>query len=146
MFTLAAICAGDAEESERIFAPLRELGEPVVDLSGQMPYCAVQRLFDAVIPFGQHRSYWKSLYIDALPDALIDEIVAWVGKAPAEVSIVSARGSLDFAGGRFEHPKAAGATRRDIEPCLAATGDWPQVPALLRARARMETIQTPFSE
>ena len=24
-----------------------------------MPYCDVQQLFDAVIPFGQHRCYWK---------------------------------------------------------------------------------------
>jgi FAD/FMN-containing dehydrogenase len=89
VFTLGALYAGDAQEGERVFRPLRELGAPVVDFSGRMPYCEVQKLFDAVIPFGRYRSYWKSLYIDALPDALIDEIVARVGTAPSPNTLAS---------------------------------------------------------
>ena len=35
----------------------------VADFSGQMSYCDVQKLFDAVIPFGRHRCYWKCHYL-----------------------------------------------------------------------------------
>ena len=41
-----------------------------------MPYRDVQQLFDAVIPFGQHRCYWKSRYLRDLGDEVIELIVA----------------------------------------------------------------------
>ena len=60
---MAAVYAGDADEGERLLQPLRELGEPVADFSGQMPYCDIQQLFDTLIPSGQYRCYWKSHYL-----------------------------------------------------------------------------------
>ena len=75
VYTIAAVYAGDAAEGEALLQPLRELGEPVADFSGQMPYVDVQRLFDAVIPFGRHRCYWKSQYLDGLGDDVIDLVV-----------------------------------------------------------------------
>ena len=41
-----------------------------------MPYRDVQQLFDAVVPFGQHRCYWKSRYLRDLGDEVIEMIVA----------------------------------------------------------------------
>jgi FAD/FMN-containing dehydrogenase len=76
VYTMAAVYAGDAEQGERLLEPLRHLAEPVTDFSAQMDYCALQRLFDAIIPFGRYRCYWKSHYLSALTDAAIDEIVA----------------------------------------------------------------------
>jgi hypothetical protein len=52
-----------------VLQPLRELGSMVADFSGQMDYCDVQKLFDAITPFGQHRWYWKCHYLADLPDA-----------------------------------------------------------------------------
>jgi FAD/FMN-containing dehydrogenase len=75
VYTIAAVYAGDAAEGEMLLQPLRELGEPLLDFSGQMPYVDVQQLFDAVIPFGQHRCYWKSRYLDGLGDEVIDLMV-----------------------------------------------------------------------
>ena len=75
VYTIAAAYAGDPIEGERLLQPLRELGDMVTDFSGQMDYCDLQRLFDAVIPFGQHRSYWKSQFLSDLPDEAIDLIV-----------------------------------------------------------------------
>ncbi|MEM7221474.1 MAG: FAD-binding oxidoreductase [Pseudomonadota bacterium] len=89
VFTMAAVSAGDADEGERLLQPLRELGEQVVDFSGQMTYCEVQTLFDTVIPFGQHRCYWKSLYLNGLDDALIDKIVARIAETPSAGSLAS---------------------------------------------------------
>ena len=89
VFTLAAVTAGDAEAGERLVQPLRELGDPVVDFSGQMAYREVQALFDTLIPFGQHRCYWKSLYLSGLDDALIDKIVARIGEKPSAGTLAS---------------------------------------------------------
>lgn len=72
VYTIAALYAGDAERGEALLQPLREQGELVTDFSGQMRYCDLQQLFDTVIPFGQHRSYWKSRYLADLPDQAID--------------------------------------------------------------------------
>ena len=69
VYTVAALFAGDAEEGEALLAPLREQGSLVTDFSGRMPYTDVQRLFDTITPFGQHRCYWKSRYVATLDDA-----------------------------------------------------------------------------
>ena len=76
VYTVAALFAGDPSEGEALLQPLRELADPIVDFSGQMPYRDVQQLFDAVVPFGQHRSYWKSRYLRDLGDDAIEMIVA----------------------------------------------------------------------
>ena len=75
VYTIAAAYAGDAGEGQRLLQPLSELGEMVTDFSGQMDYCDLQRLFDTVIPFGQHRNYWKSQFLSDLPDEAIDLIL-----------------------------------------------------------------------
>src|SRR5262249_19601925 len=46
VYTIGAVYAGDADEGERLLQPLRELAEPVIDFSGRMRYCELQKLFD----------------------------------------------------------------------------------------------------
>src|SRR5215210_6341808 len=86
IYTIASVYAGDAEEGERLLQPLREL---VADYSGQMSYCAIQRLFDEVIPFGQHRCYWKSHLLSGLDDAVIEQIVAGNAAPPSPSTLSS---------------------------------------------------------
>jgi FAD/FMN-containing dehydrogenase len=75
VYTIAAVYAGDADEGEQLLQPLRELADPIIDFSGQVAYCDLQQLFDSVIPFGQHRCYWKSRYLAGLGDDVIDLII-----------------------------------------------------------------------
>ena len=89
VYTIAAVYAGNADEGERVLQPLRELGPMIADFSGQMAYCDVQKLFDAIIPFGRHRCYWKSHYLSGLPDALIDDCLANAAAAPSDSSLSS---------------------------------------------------------
>ncbi|MGH6830352.1 MAG: BBE domain-containing protein, partial [Methylocella sp.] len=89
VYTMAALYAGEAAEGERLLQPLRELGEPVADLSGRMNYCDVQRLFDTVIPFGKHRCYWKSHYLSDLGDDVIDRIIAGNANPPSPNTLSS---------------------------------------------------------
>lgn len=89
VYTIAAVFAGDADEGEALLRPLRELGEMVTDFSGQMEYCAVQRLFDTVIPFGQHRCYWKSQFLSGLTDEVIDVILERNASPPSPNTLSS---------------------------------------------------------
>src|SRR4051812_46405602 len=63
---------GDPDEGERAFKPLKDLG-PAVDLTGPMPYVAIQQLIEPGNPPGR-RNYWKADLLDDLPDEAIDEI------------------------------------------------------------------------
>lgn len=89
VYTIGAVYAGDADEGEELLQPLRELGEPVVDFSGQMAYVDVQQLFDTIIPFGRHRCYWKSRYLAGLGDDVIDAIVAGNARPPSPNTLSS---------------------------------------------------------
>ena len=89
MFTIGALYAGDAAAGEALLAPLRELGTPVADFSGRMPYAEVQRLFDTITPFGERRCYWKSRFLDRLDDAAIDAICAHNAAPPSPDTVSS---------------------------------------------------------
>jgi len=89
VYTMAAVYTGDAATGERILQPLREVAEPLLDFSGQMNYCDLQKLFDAQTPFGQRRCYWKSHYLSALSDAIIDTIVESSAAPPSPHTLSS---------------------------------------------------------
>ncbi len=88
-YTIAALYAGDADEGEALLRPLLELGEPLVDFTGKLPYRDVQQLFDAVIPFGRHRCYWKSTFLRGLDDEVIDLIVDGNRRPPSPNTLSS---------------------------------------------------------
>ncbi|WP_254863483.1 FAD-binding oxidoreductase [Halovivax gelatinilyticus] len=79
--------AGSPEDGEEALAPLRELGEPIADFSGTMPYAEFQRILDDDYPDGM-RYYWKSLYLDGFTESAIDRIRYWAGTAPSPLSTV----------------------------------------------------------
>jgi FAD/FMN-containing dehydrogenase len=81
-----AVCyAGSVEDGERVLAPLRRFGEPLIDLIERKPYTAHQGMFDASVPHGL-RYYWKSHYFGPLSDATIDTLIAHAWKAPSPSS------------------------------------------------------------
>jgi len=73
---LAALHSGDPAEGERILRPLRELSDPVLDMSGVMPFTAAQSSLDRFYPKGDLRYYWKSTRLDRLDDEVIDAVAA----------------------------------------------------------------------
>jgi len=88
-FGVIGCYAGDPEAGERALAPLRELAgaEPLADYSEVRKYVDFQRILDEDYPDGR-RYYWKSLYLDGLPDSAIDRIAYWGGAAPSPLSTV----------------------------------------------------------
>jgi FAD/FMN-containing dehydrogenase len=89
VMAVAGVWAGPAEEGERALQPLRELATPLLDFSGRMPYCDVQKLYDGLFPKGKHRAYFKSVYLNGLSDAMIDEIAPRATDRPSDLTLCS---------------------------------------------------------
>jgi FAD/FMN-containing dehydrogenase len=79
---LAGVYAGSVAEGERIVQPLRELATPLMDLSGPMPFTAIQSAFDPFFPKGLLQ-YWKSTYVEHLSDALLDALCDLAATRPS---------------------------------------------------------------
>jgi hypothetical protein len=105
-FAVMGCYAGDPEAGERALAPLRELAEPIADYSEARRYVDFQRILDEDYPEGR-RYYWKSLYLDDLPDSSVDRIAYWAEAAPSPLSTVDvwhlggAIARVDAADGAF---------------------------------------------
>ncbi len=91
---ILAVYAGPVEEGEEALRPLRELGDPIVDFSGPMPYVEVQKLLDEDYPDGW-RYYWKSVNVDGLGDGVIEALMQHAEAAPSDHSTID----LWFQGG-----------------------------------------------
>jgi FAD/FMN-containing dehydrogenase len=72
---VGGIYAGDHDKGMAVMQPLRELGTPLADISGPLPFTAVQAAFDPFFVRGTLRSYWKSTYVSQLSDEVLDIVV-----------------------------------------------------------------------
>jgi FAD/FMN-containing dehydrogenase len=87
---LAGMWAGDPDEGERATRRLRELGAPLLDLSGRVEYLDFQRALDPFFPAGQRR-YWKALYLDGFSEDAIESTVDWSNRRPSNDTLVIVR-------------------------------------------------------
>jgi len=76
---------GSIDAGEKVVAPIRAL-KPTVDIIGPMPYIALQAMFDPIVPKGTC-AYVKSDYFDAVPPAMVDDIVRWAERKPFAMSM-----------------------------------------------------------
>jgi FAD/FMN-containing dehydrogenase len=65
---------GDPAKGEKALAPLRAFGPPLADTVAVVPYVQHQSMFDEAYPRGQFH-YWKSGFMDTLPDKAIDALI-----------------------------------------------------------------------
>jgi FAD/FMN-containing dehydrogenase len=71
---VAACYAGALEDGIEAVRPLKELGNPIVDLLEPKLYTALQSTFDPAVPHGWHR-YWKAAELPPLTDDAIDTLI-----------------------------------------------------------------------
>ena len=83
-----AMHCGDPATGEAALRSLRGAGHPIADLSDTMPYLDVQKLFDEDYPAHTMRYYWKSQYLRALDDEVIDVMVALNEASPSPHSTI----------------------------------------------------------
>jgi FAD/FMN-containing dehydrogenase len=86
LVALIGCYAGEAEAGLEAMQPMRELGDPVADLIGEMPYVEMQALVDALYPRGT-RAYMKAGYLSALDDDAIETVARYHQSAPPAAEI-----------------------------------------------------------
>jgi FAD/FMN-containing dehydrogenase len=85
VFVVAGAYSGSVEDGEPVVQPLRELGEPLIDLSGPWPWLGLQSGFDELYPKGGFY-YWKSRGLDEISEAAIDEIADFAARRPSPLT------------------------------------------------------------
>jgi FAD/FMN-containing dehydrogenase len=79
---------GSATEGPRVLAPLLDaLPPPIFNWMGEMPFPAINALFDPFFPKGL-QWYWKGDFVKSLPDEAIDRHIAEAAKAPTELCLM----------------------------------------------------------
>jgi FAD/FMN-containing dehydrogenase len=86
---VGGVYVGDPHVGLAMMAPLRQLAEPLFDMSGPTPYTDVQSGLDALFPRNTLHCYWKSQYLDELTDEAIDVIAAAARDRPAPITLVN---------------------------------------------------------
>jgi FAD/FMN-containing dehydrogenase len=120
---LVPLTPGDSmEEAARLTQPLRELATPLIDMSGPAPYTAAQSAFDALLPYGVFRSYWKAIDLMRLDDEVIDSIVARALARPTPSTLVP----IWHFGGAMSRvaPDATAFWRRSTPYMVSFDGAW----------------------
>jgi FAD/FMN-containing dehydrogenase len=84
---VAGAYCGPVEDGEPVVQPLRELAEPLMDLSGPWAWVDLQSGFDAIFAKGQ-LYYWKSRALAGLSDAAIEDIAGFGTRRPAPLTDV----------------------------------------------------------
>jgi FAD/FMN-containing dehydrogenase len=85
---IIVLYAGPIEEGEKLIAPLREYGTPLVDGIGPKPYRVLQSLLDASAQPGWNY-YVKSEFLPALSDDLIDTLVEHASKITSPLTTIA---------------------------------------------------------
>lgn len=79
---------GSVDNGVAAMKPFRDaLPAPLFDWMSEMPFAAMQGLFDGLMPKGL-QWYWKGDYVKELPDAAIDAHIANIAKAPTELCLM----------------------------------------------------------
>ena len=117
-----SICfSGDLSDAEAAVAPLRAIGEPIVDLLREQPYTELQSYLDATEPKGRH-DYWRMEYLSELSDELLATFRAVADGCPvpdAEMGLLQLGGALN------EHDADDGAVgNRDARYAWGVIGMW----------------------
>jgi FAD/FMN-containing dehydrogenase len=80
--------AGPGAEAQLVLTPLlKSLPPPIFNWMSDMPFPAMQALFDPFFPKGL-QWYWKGDFVRSLPDEAIDAHIAHAAKAPSELCLM----------------------------------------------------------
>src|SRR5712691_7513125 len=77
--------AGDPDEQDAAFAPVRGVGTPAFHFAAPMPYPALQSMFDGLIPAGL-QWYWRGDFFDEITDGAIEAHLEYGSSNPTALS------------------------------------------------------------
>ncbi len=121
VLALIGVYNGSLSDGEAALKPLRDFRQPLLDTFAPTPYRKIQTLFDAGTPPGL-RYYWKSSFLDSLPEDSFATVIEQARKRPSANSKIF----LEFLGGAFSRvPKEATVFgHRDSPFNLLIIGAW----------------------
>jgi len=96
VLALIAVYNGDLSDGEATLEALRAFRKPLLDTFAPTSYRRIQTLFDAGAPPGL-RYYWKSSFLDCLPDDAFTAVIEQAKNRPSAKSKIF----LEFLGGAF---------------------------------------------
>ena len=117
LLTIGAACIGSQAEGERTIAPLREIGEPIMDTFGQIPTAQLSRIHmdpEQPVPGLGHHAV-----IAELPDDAID---AFVGAAGPDAGSPLLLAELRQIGGALARPAENGGAMSQLDGAFAMLG------------------------
>jgi len=129
LLTIDAACIGSREEGEATIAPLREIGEPIMDTFDQIPTAGLGKIHmdpEQPVPgLGNHAT------IRELPDEAIDAFVAFAGPESGSPLLLA---ELRQLGGALERPAEGGGALDKIDAAFVMLGiGLPMTPELGQA-------------
>jgi len=78
---------GDHQQAVTRVDAVRNFKKPVMDFTGELPFAALQSMFDALYPKGL-QWYWKADFVKELSDEAIEINIDYAGKLPTPHSTV----------------------------------------------------------
>jgi FAD/FMN-containing dehydrogenase len=112
---------GDAADAGEAVAPIRALGDPILDLLHQQPYLQLQSFLDDTEPTGSHY-YWRTEYMAELGDGLLSTVRNLFSTCPipgGEIGFLHLGGALNE---RAEDDGAVG--NRNARFVIGVKGMW----------------------
>jgi FAD/FMN-containing dehydrogenase len=119
---LVCCWTGSPQEGQRILQGFREVARPVAEAVGELPYAALNGMFDPLLPAGL-RHYWKASFVTELTGEAIAEHMRHAPDLPTVQSAVhfhTVNGAVhDVA------PDATAYGHRDASIATVIAGMWP---------------------
>ena len=84
---IATCDCGGIAEGERVLAPLRAFGSPILDAIQPMPFPVMQTLLDGAGADG-NQNYWKSTFLREVSDQAIETVVSHANRATSPLTAV----------------------------------------------------------
>jgi FAD/FMN-containing dehydrogenase len=82
---IAVAYPGDLDEGQRIVAPIKQFGPPVLDVIGPMPYLAQQAMLEQAMP-PNLLNYWKAEFVKEISAEVIAVAVDAFSRVPSPIS------------------------------------------------------------
>ena len=112
---------GDLTRTDQVLAPIRAIGDPVVEVLQEWPYVQQQSFLDESEPKGAHY-YWRTNYVSELSDGLLTTVRELFAECPIHDAMV---GFLHVGGALNERAEDDGAVgNRDARFACGANGMW----------------------
>lgn len=111
---------GDSQKGEQALQFVREVAQPVADLSNRMPFTVVQSAFDSVYPKNEQLHYWKSIYMDEINEKAWSIIKKYGQNRPVETILIFIR----HFGGAVDRPDHATAFGKRAKYLISIDSTW----------------------